>query len=385
MNADAIVIGGGLIGLSAALQLARRGLGVLVLEAQRIAAHASAASAGGVRSLGRDPAEVPIALAALAMWREIKGLVGDDCGFTPAGQVRVAETAAEFDRLAQRAAAMRARGWTHEELVDAAELRRLLPAVAPHCTGGLVVRGDGFALPWRTAAAFRRAAEAAGARVCEGARVVGLEHAGGVWHAALAEGDRASAPILVNAAGAWGPRIARLAGERIPLGFAAFMMLLTSPLPPFVGPVVGAVGRPLSFKQLASGHVMIGGGHKGIADLDTGRYVLDLERAAYSARTALELFPVLAGCELVHVWAGIEGVAPDDLPVIGRGRTAGLVHAFGFSGHGFALAPAVGVIVADLALEGETALPIAAFDPHRFAPAPAAPAAGKESRADPQR
>jgi sarcosine oxidase subunit beta len=369
MNPDVIVIGGGLHGLSAALHLSRRGRRVLVLEAERVAAHASSASAGGVRTLGRDFAEVPIALAALEMWRDIASLVGDDCGYTQGGQVKVAETEAELDQLAARVRAMRARGWEHEELVDRDELRRILPAVAPHCVGGLVVRTDGFAAPYRTALAFQRAAVAAGAVVREGARVVGLERSGGLWRVTLADGTHQTAPIVVNAAGAWGPRIARMAGETIPVRFSAFMMLLTSPLPHFVTPVVGAAGRPLSFKQLASGHVMIGGGHKGIADLDTGRVVLDIDRAAYSAKTALELFPVLAEADLVHIWAGIEGVATDDLPVIGPGRTKGLVHAFGFSGHGFAIAPAVGALVAQLALDGTTSLPLGPFDPARFDPA----------------
>ena len=367
MSPDVIVIGGGLHGLSAALHLSRRGQRVLVLETERVAAYASSASAGGVRTLGRDFAEVPIALAALEMWRDIASLVGDDCGYTEGGQVKVAETEAELEQLAERARAMRARGWQHEELVDRDELRRILPAVAPHCVGGLTVRTDGFATPYRTALAFRRAAEAAGAVVREGARVVGLERSGGAWQVALADGTREAAPIVVNATGAWGPRIARMAGETIPVRFSAFMMLLTSALPPFVTPVVGSAGRPLSFKQLASGHVMIGGGHKGVADLDTGRVVLDIDRAAYSAKTALELFPVLAEADLVHIWAGIEGVAEDDLPAIGLGRTEGLVHAFGFSGHGFAIAPAVGAMVAQLALDGTTNLPIGPFDPTRFA------------------
>lgn len=369
---DAIVVGGGLHGLSAALQLARRGRRVLVLEASRIAAHASGASAGGVRTLWRHVAEVPLALAALEMWRGIADLVGEDCGFAQGGQVKVAESEAEMAPLEARWREMRARGWTHEELVDRAELRRLLPALAPHCAGGLAVRTDGFASPYRTARAFRRAAEAAGATVREGARVVGLERRGGHWHVALEGGGRESAPILVNAAGAWGPRIARMAGETIRIGHSAFMMLLTSPLPPFCTPVVGTVSRPLSFKQLASGHVMIGGGHKGVAELDSGTTRLDVPRMAYSAKTALELFPVLATADIVHAWAGIEGVGEDDLPVLGPGRTEGLVHAFGFSGHGFAIAPAVGAVVAELALEGRTNMPLAAFDPFRFDP-PAAP------------
>lgn len=175
--------------------------------------------------------------------------------------------------------------------------------------------------------------------------------------------------MLVNAAGAWGARLARHLGEEIPLGFNAFMMMLTARLPAFVTPVVGATARPISFKQAESGQVMIGGGHKGVASLDTGATTLDVERLAYSARTALELFPVLAETRIVHAWAGIEGVTPDDIPVIGPSASAeGVIHAFGFCGHGFELGPLVGDIVAQLATQGSTNRPVAAFAPRRFAP-----------------
>ncbi|MDE2515876.1 MAG: FAD-binding oxidoreductase [Rhodospirillales bacterium] len=365
---DVVVVGGGLHGLSAALHIARRGRRVLVLEKNCIGAHASSYSAGGVRTLGRHLAEVPLALESLALWHNIGELLGDDCGFHPVGHVKVAESEADLAILAQRATRMRDAGYRHEELVDRAELRRLLPAVAPHAVGALVARDNGFARPYRTTLAFRRAAEAAGAVIREGAQVIGLEHRGGQWQIRLAAGDTIRAPILVNAAGAWGGRLAHLAGETIPFGFAALMMIYTNPLPAFVTPVVGLTSRPMSFKQAESGHVMIGGGHRGIADLDHGSVALDVERLAFSARTALDLFPILAQAEIVHCWAGIEGMLPDEIPVIGLSRTApGLVHAFGFCGHGFELAPVMGGIVAQLALDGATNRPIAAFAPDRFA------------------
>lgn len=365
---DAIVVGGGLHGMSAALHIARRGRRVLVLERERVAAHASGYSAGGVRTLGRHPAEMPLAVESLALWQRIAELVGDDCGFRVVGQVKVAENAAEMALLEARAAEMRALGWMQEKLADAAEIRRLLPAVAPHVVGGLVARLDGFAQPYRTTLAFRRAAEAAGAVVREGAGVVAADRADGQWRVRCADGSAHMAAVLVNTAGAWGARLARSLGEDIPLGFNAFMMMLTAKLPPFVTPVVGATGRPLSFKQTDGGEVMIGGGHKGVADLDNRRTVLDPARLAASARTALDLFPILGTTRVVHAWAGIEGVMPDEIPVIGRSaKVPDLVHAFGFSGHGFELGPVMGGIVAQLALDGATDRPIAAFAPDRFA------------------
>ncbi|MFC7690456.1 NAD(P)/FAD-dependent oxidoreductase [Paeniroseomonas aquatica] len=80
---------------------------------------------------------------------------------------------------------------------------------------------------------------------------------------------------------------------------------------------------------------------------------------------------------MVHAWAGIEGVLPDEIPVVGLSRTVpGLVHAFGFCGHGFELGPVMGGIVAQLALDGATNMPIAPFAPDRFgAPAAAGPGA----------
>ena len=377
MTPDVIIVGGGLHGMSAALHIARRGRSVLVLEKDRVAAHASSYSAGGVRTLGRHPAEVPLAVESLAMWHRIADLVGDDCDFHEVGHVKVAETPAEMAELEARAETMRAAGWTHEEAVDAAELRRLLPAVAPHAVGGLVARENGFARPYRTTLAFRRSAEAAGAVVREGAGVIGIERRDGLWGLRCADGSTHRAPLLVNTAGAWGARLARSLGEEIPLGFNAFMMIYTSALPPFVTPVVGLTGRPMSFKQAETGHVMIGGGHKGVGDLDTGAVLLDVERLAFSARTAMDIFPILRDARMVHAWAGIEGVLPDDIPVIGASRVQpGLVHAFGFCGHGFELGPIMGGIVAQLALDGATNWPIAAFAPDRFAgPAAVGPGA----------
>ncbi|WP_267426807.1 FAD-dependent oxidoreductase [Methylobacterium sp. GC_Met_2] len=364
---DILIVGGGLHGLSAALHLARAGRRVRVLEARQVGAQASGYSAGGVRTLGRHPAEVPLALEAIERWHDIANLVGDDCGFRPVGQVRVAETEAELAQLAERVERLRAAGWMHEALADAETVRQLLPAVAPHVVGGIVARRDGFASPLRTTRAFGCAAMAAGATVIEGARVATLERRAGLWCLRTHGGETHAAPLLLNAAGAWGGRIARAAGEPIPLGFNAFQMLLTDALPPLLTPVVGAAGRPLSFKQSDSGHVMIGGGHKGQADLDTGEIHLDVPRLAYSARTALDLFPALREARIVHAWAGIEGVTPDELPVIGRSAVAdGLVHAFGFSGHGFALAPIVGAIVAGLLLDGPETHALTAFAPDRF-------------------
>ncbi len=365
-SADVLVVGGGLHGCSSALHLARAGAAVIVLEKDHVARHASGVNAGGVRRLGRHPAEVPLAVASLQLWHRIGDLVDDACGFEKVGQVKVAENEAQLASLHARVAALRALGFTHEEPIDRHELRSLVPAIADHCVGGLVSRDDGCALPFRTTLAFKRKAETLGVRFFEHTAVDSLERRDTTWIAHTSAGAF-TAGHVVNAAGAWAGRFAAAAGEPVPMEATALMLMITAPVAPFVKPVVGATGRPLSFKQYANGTVMIGGGQRGRADLATNRTALDFDRLAFNARTAAEIFPCMRGADIVRAWAGIEGMMPDGIPVIGAsGTQANLWHAFGFSAHGFELGPIVGSIVADLVGRGTTGLPIEPFAIGRF-------------------
>ena len=367
-SADVVVIGGGLHGCSAALHLARAGLTVRVVEKDHVGRHASGVNAGGVRRLGRHLAEVPLSVASLELWHRIEDLVDDRCGFEAPGQVKVAEDEADLAKLRERVATLAALGFHHEELVGREELRELLPAVAPHAVGGLVSRLDGAALPFRTTMAFRRKAASLGVQFHEGVRVDALRREASVWRV-TAGTETFEAAHVVNAAGAWAGRIAGQLGEPVPMQATGLMLAITAPVAPFVKPVVGATHRPLSFKQYANGTVMIGGGQRGTADLDTNRTVLDYAKLAFNARTAMDLFPRMRGAEIVRAWAGIEGMMADDIPVIGAsGTSEDLWHSFGYSAHGFQLGPIVGRIVADLVTRGATDLPIEPFSIRRFAP-----------------
>jgi sarcosine oxidase subunit beta len=371
---DVIVIGGGLHGGSAALHLALRGATVTVLEKDYVGRHASGVNAGGVRRLGRHPAEVPLSVASLELWHRIAELVDDDCGFERHGQVKVAESESELAALAQRVAEMRALGFAHEELIDRAELRDLVPAIAEHCVGAIVARADGAANPYRTTLAFRRKAASLGVDFVEGCRVTGLTRAGSLWLVAAEDGTRYEAPVVVNCAGAWADRIAADLGEAVPLEAQAFMLMISGPMPHFLKPVIGATGRPLSFKQFANGTVLIGGGYKGRVVRDENRSDLDFVGLSLSAQTVWDLFPIMRGAEIVRCWAGIEGRMPDEIPVIGPSSTSsGIYHAFGFCGHGFQLGPIVGSIIAELVTSGRTNLPIAPFAIDRFATAGGGP------------
>ena len=365
-TADVAVIGGGIHGCSAALNLARRGFRVVVLEKDHIGRHASSANAGGVRTLLRHEAEVPLALASREIWHNITAELDADCGYHTIGQVAVAETDQDMAELTARAGRMRALGYGHEELIDAAGLRTLVPGIATTVKGGLVARDDGAASPYHTTMAFRQAALAAGVDIREGVRVDSLDPISAGWRVG-AGGDSLEAAHLVNTAGAWGGRIAAMIGDKVPLSYFLPMMMVTARVERFLDPVVIGVGRPLSFKQMPNGTLVIGGGRPAIGDIDTMAYRPDFAGLKASAATVRDLFPMLADMTVVRAWAGIEGVFADEIPVIGPSRAApNAVHAFGFCGHGFQLAPIVGRLVAELVSEGRASLPVDAFAVDRF-------------------
>lgn len=366
ISADAVVVGGGLQGCSTALNLAMRGIRTIVIEKDRPGRHASGVNAGGVRRLNRDPAEIPLAMVASDLWHSIEDLVDHDCGFQPVGQVKIAESAGDFELLARRADLTRSLGYDHEELVGEAELRTLVPACAPHCVGALVCRSDGFADPYLTNKAFFAKARALGVEFVTGGRVRSIDRRGAGW---CVETDHIAAvcDIVVNCAGAWGDVVAAMIGDHAPVSPEAPMMMVTARTAPFLDPVVGLASRKLSFKQASNGTVVIGGGYRGTLDRDSNKTAIDFDGVAASAATVADVFPNMRDVPIVRTWAGIEGVMPDHLPVIGRSPSAdGVFHAFGFSSHGFQLAPAIGLLMAELITAGQTNLPIEPFGIGRF-------------------
>src|ERR1700760_718893 len=130
---DVVIIGGGLHGSSAALHLARAGVRAVVIEKNYVGRHASGVNAGGVRTLSRHEAEIPLSIASLALWHRIEELVDDHCGFESHGQVRVAENEADAAVLRGRVDRLATLGYTHERWIDRDELRARVPALSHHC------------------------------------------------------------------------------------------------------------------------------------------------------------------------------------------------------------------------------------------------------------
>ncbi|WP_225197700.1 FAD-binding oxidoreductase [Gluconobacter oxydans] len=371
-NETALIIGAGLQGCSIALFLARAGWRVTLLDKNVAGRHASSVNAGGLRTLMRDWREYPLSELAMKHWRRLDRLVGAEAAEScevrlGVGQIAVALDQAELSWTLGRAQDMERRGLGAEELLSATEVRKMLPGLTDQTLGGLVSRGDGHANPAASTRAFRQAAMAAGAKIVENCRVLGLDRLpGGGWSVTAASG-RYEAGVLINCAGAWGAQVAAMAGQTLPLKVVAPSMMVTARTQPFLEPVVIGIDRPLSFKQSAVGSLVIGGGILGkpCADHDTSFTVMD--RMPEGAAATLEAFPALAHVPVLRTWTGLEGATPDGIPVIGPGEgTPDLWHVFGFCGHGFQLAPAVGDVVGR-SLVGVTVDPLLApFSGRRF-------------------
>ncbi|MFK7862167.1 MAG: NAD(P)/FAD-dependent oxidoreductase [Granulosicoccus sp.] len=366
VSADLIIIGGGIHGCATAMFAAQRGMDVIVIEKDTVGRHASGVNAGGVRRLGRDFREIPISQHSMKLWYQLPELVEDDCGFQIAPQIRVAETTAEMESLYDRVAQLQTMGFDHEVVLSQSELRRRLPAVSDHVVGGIGSLRDGFAQPYQTTFAISRRARRDGARIFEGQAVKQVVQRGELWEV-VTEQTTFSAPKVLNCAGAWAGRIAESLGEMAPVKAVAPMMLVTSRLPQFCDSVIGAAGRPLSFKQMPNGTVVIGGGRLGHADTSNNLSETVFSELRQTAATAVDIFPIMRKATVVRSWSGIEGRMPDGIPVIGPSkRHQGIFYAFGFSLHGFQMGLGVGDIMAELISNGATQWPLDDFSIGRF-------------------
>src|SRR5262245_29531481 len=170
MAGSVVVVGGGLIGLSAAVHLRRADprLSVTLLERARVGDAASGASAAGVRAMGRDPAERALALASLARWPHLDRELGAETGYRRGGGLRIALDDAGWAEARATVGVQRADG-VPVDLVDAPAARRLAPGVSADCRGAVHCPIDGQADAGATVRAWATAARRLGVSIEEGA------------------------------------------------------------------------------------------------------------------------------------------------------------------------------------------------------------------------
>ncbi|MFI0369332.1 NAD(P)/FAD-dependent oxidoreductase [Actinomadura sp. 1N219] len=365
-GADAVVVGAGIIGLFVALELAGRGLGVVVLDRSTPGRAASVRNGGGVRLQGRAILEIPLAREALDLWDGLDDRLGAPTGFRRCGHLAVAYTAGQLESLHERASRERPHG-VNPEPVDAATVREMAPGLAPTYTGGVFSAPDGMAVPELTMSALIGAAERAGVTIVGGAAVDGIDVAAGKVTAVRAGELTVATNLAVNAAGPWSPTVAALVDDYLPVTPSRLHMFRTVPLARFADVWVASAAMDFNGVQWTDGSVVFGAATRP----DPTQYTFSLAHAGVAARQArtklAELAPALAAAPFQGRWTGVREFAPDMIPIIGPGPVDGYFTCTGFSGHGFALAPAVGRHVAGWLESGERPPVLRPFDPGRFA------------------
>lgn len=370
-SADVIVIGAGVQGASLAFHLASRGARVTVVERSTVAAGATGRSSGLVRIHYDLLAETRLAWASYPWFRDWSERVGGECGFTRTGFLWI-EPAAGGARLRANVASHRDLG-VETSVVEADEIGRIAPALA--VDGDEVAAyepGSGYADPSGTAAAFLRAARDRGARLVQGAEVTAIPVTGGRVTGVTTTRGAFSAPVVVNAAGAWAARVAALAGLDIPVttwrhdtGYLGVPAALPRPLPVVIDNAHAMYFRPEGAELVLVG-LEDGCEMGGSPDRDTAAAAADFRDRATDR--IVRRLPGLVDGTFQSAHSGQDGLSPDQRPILGSAGPDGFFLDCGHSGTGFKTAPAVGLGMAELILDGSaTSVDLAPFAPERFA------------------
>lgn len=409
-EADAVVIGGGIIGIFTAYYLAQRGLKVAVVEKGVVGGEQSSRNWGWCRQQNRDARELPLATKALDLWEQFGIESGEDTGFRRCGLFYVSNNDEELATWAKWGEFARSVG-VETRMLNGEEATARARFTGQGWKGGVHSQRDGIANPGLAVPAVARALMALGGTVHQACAARGIETTGGAVSAVVTEKGVIRTTLVIQAGGAWASSFCHQLGVRFPQAtvrqsicavatsalalpdaFYSKSISITrrgdgchslaisgrakvDPTKQFLRfhreflPMFARRWRSLSPGGLASARA----GHENVSRwaLDErtpmeDMRILDPTPDAKSVRLTLKhaakLIPALGQVPMIASWAGYVDSTPDGVPVIGELPTVpGLILAAGFSGHGFGIGPGSGHLVADIAT-GQTPI----VDPHPY-------------------
>jgi len=392
-TADVAIIGGGIIGVSTALSLARAGLRTALFEKGTLACEQSSRNWGWVRTLGRDLPEVPLAVRAHQLWSDIQARV--EVGYRRNGLVYLHEN--EADAAANEAWLREARAHgVQAEMLGRDAALRLLPRTERAWTGGMYSAGDGVAEPQIATQGVAALAREAGAMIYEGCAVRGVEKTAGRVDTVVTERGAVRAQAVLVAAGGWSRLFCGNLGVDFPQLKVRGSALRTEPFDAGVSLAIN--GKDFTVRKRADGGYTVSQFSASLAEVVPDSFRLmgkflrtwvannALVRVRFSKRFFEELamprrfpadretpfercrvldpapyargidqawnrllhaFPVFRQTRIAQSWGGYIDVTPDAMPVMAPvDQAPGLFLASGFSGHGFGIGPAVGETMA---------------------------------------
>jgi sarcosine oxidase, subunit beta len=365
---DAIIVGGGIMGCSAAFELAQRGLSVALFERRTIGEGPTGRSSAIIRQHYSNELTARMALHSLRVFQRFEEQVDDECGFTQAGFVVLVE---EKDRAGLEAnVELQRRLGIQTELLSREALGEVLPGME---VGDLVAAAyepdSGYADPYLTVTAYARAARRAGAAIYQDTEVgrVHLEK-GRVTGIDTKEG-RFGTPTVLNCTGAWAARVAATAGVGLPIHSCRVQVAFFRRPPGHEAahPVVGDFRNAIYFRPETGGITLVGlidpAEENAIVNPDGYDERMDADFVLDAGERLVRRYPAMEESVSTGGYASLYAITPDWHPIVDEVPAgSGFFACSGFSGHGFKLGPAVGLMLADMVTGVEAPL----FDPHLF-------------------
>ena len=373
--ADYVIVGGGIYGCTVAWELAKAGEDALLLEAKSIASGASGGlGERGVRANGRDLRELPLMRLAYEIWPDLHEQIAGFTGYRRLGHLLLIEREVDLAGAAAQVWMQNQQG-IESHLLDTGQLRELEPHISENVIAAIYCPKDGVADHTATTRAMASAASESGARIIENAPVTGLTRQGDtvVRIRATINGEDTEIEvgkqvILLSNAHAAGFVPDNL-GIELPIWrMWPQVMALAADTPPPMTHLIGHAHRTLAIKPLPDGRVMVSGGWRGRWNESTGQGEPVAEQVEGNRLEAVAVYPALANLAVDEVFTDrSEMISVDGIPIIDTLPGAeNMLVGVGWSGHGWAISPAVGRLMAHWVLSGERPRLLAPFGYGRF-------------------
>ena len=368
-TADAVIIGGGVVGCSIAYQLAKRGVkDVLVLERDAVGAGTTSKAAGGIRAQFATETEIRFSLESIRVFERFEEEFGVDPGYRKIGYLFLVSDAEDLRGFEQRVALQRRLG-ADVRIVSPADAQALVPALrVDDLIAAVWGPEDGMAGPAEVTGGYARRARELGARIVEGVEVREITRDGARVSGVATSAGTVESRVVVNAAGPAAARVGRLAGVDLPVHPRRRHIFFTEPFPELPGPVPLTTDRASGFyfrKEMEQVLLSPGDVEDIGADLEVP---VDRTKIDDTVDKALHRLPIIEKARIAGGWAGLRPLTPDDHAIIGWAPGVdGFFVAVGFGGHGFQHSPATGRLVSEWITEGAPSMDLSLFAPDRFA------------------
>lgn len=367
-SADLVIIGGGVMGASAAYHLAQRGLkNIVLLEKEEFfGTGATGRCAGGVRYQFSTDVNIKLSLASLPMLERFKDEIGQEIDYRQCGYLLIATNEKDSETFRRNVILQNSLG-VKTELLSGDEVRRRLPLMRfEDALAGTFHHKDGIVDPNSAVAGYISAAQKLGVKAITQAEVTGIRVANDEVEAIETSQGTISTPMILNAAGPWSGMIGQMAGVKIPILPIRRQMFTTNALPelPQDFPFVIDFGQSLYFHREGSGLLVGMSNPHQEPGFDQN---VDEEFEYVNLEAAIARMPLLERASRASHWAGLYEVTPDAHPIFGGCDVKGFLMCTGFSGHGFMHGPVAGKLMSEYILDGKfSTVDVSMLDLARF-------------------